>query len=65
MLTLQVKRSDIENFASGKLEPDEFRKKARIAVYAGSSGGGPVVGGFGGYGGGGYGGAVYGTGIPR
>jgi len=56
MLTIRVKKSDVDAFAKDKLNLDDFRKKAKIMPYAGgpdSPGGGFVVGGGGGsYGGG-------------
>ena len=33
VLSIRVKKSDIDAFAAGKLSPDEFRKKAAILVY--------------------------------
>jgi len=34
-MTLRVKKSDADAFAHGNLKLDEFRKKARITIYAG------------------------------
>jgi len=54
IMTVRVKKSDAESFAKGKLNLDEFRKKAKIVTYAGivgSEGGGFSFGfgnGFGG-----------------
>lgn len=54
MLTIRVKKSDVDAFAKGKLSLDEFRKRATIAVYAvsGEGNGGTTFGGggFGGFG---------------
>ena len=40
ILTIRVKKSDVDAFAKGKLNIDEFRKKARSATYATDLGGG-------------------------
>lgn len=39
IMTIRVKKSDAESFAKGKLNLDEFRKKAKIIIYAGIVGG--------------------------
>ncbi len=55
IMTIRVKKSDAESFAKGKLNLDEFRKKAKITTYAGivgSEGGGFSFGFGGGFGGG-------------
>ena len=44
ILTLRVKKSDADAFAKGKLTPEEFRKKAKIAAYIGNAGGGGGMG---------------------
>jgi hypothetical protein len=60
MLTIRVKKSDVDAFAKDKLNLDDFRKKAKIMPYAGgpetatgggggSFGGGNTFGGGGGY----------------
>ena len=48
MLTLQVKKSDADNFAKGKLDLGEFRKKVRVTTYAGGGMEGSSWFGFGG-----------------
>ena len=57
MLTIRVKKSDVDAFAKDKLNLDDFRKKAKILPYAGGPdapmGGGFVGGGGGSFGGGG------------
>ena len=58
ILSLRVKKSDIDAFAKGKMDLDEFRQKALSTIYEGDSGSGP---GFGGFGAGGFSGA-YGSG---
>ena len=77
MMTIRVKKSDADAFAKGTLTPEEFRKRAQVASYAGSpetsmsfgggSGGGMMggMGGMGGFGGGvgGGGGGLGGTGV--
>jgi hypothetical protein len=40
ILTVRVKKSDVDAFAKGKLNADEFRKKAAITTYAGNAVGG-------------------------
>jgi hypothetical protein len=39
IMTIRVKKSDIEAFSKGKINLEEFRKKARITAYAGDAGG--------------------------
>jgi hypothetical protein len=61
MLTIRVKKSDVDSFAKDKLNLDDFRKRAKIMPYAGgpetATGGGFVGGGGGGsFGGGSIGG---------
>src|SRR5208337_789596 len=56
ILTLRVKKSDIDAFAKGKIGLDDFQKRAQIATYPGSAGGvGSMSFGGGGFGGGGGG----------
>jgi len=64
MMTIRVKKSDVDAFAKGKLNLDEFRKKASIAAYISSGGGneGGFGGGSGGPGGG-FGGSGFGGGF--
>ena len=38
IMTIRVKKSDADAFAKGKLSAEDFRKRARIAVYAGGGG---------------------------
>jgi hypothetical protein len=38
IMTIRVKRADVDGFSKGKLNLDEFRKRASIAVYAGDFG---------------------------
>lgn len=56
MLTIRVKKSDVDSFAKDKLNLDDFRKRAKIMPYAGgpdsAMGGGFVGGGGGSFGGG-------------
>src|SRR5439155_10482156 len=63
MMTIRVKKTDVDDFAKGKLNLDDFHKKAKITTYAGGAGGGDgsfvfsgdgfnFNGGFGGGGGG-------------
>ena len=40
MMTIRVKKTDVDDFAKGKLNLDEFHKKAKISNYAGGAGGG-------------------------
>ena len=40
IMSIRVKKSDVDAFAKGKLNIDEFRKKARSATYAADLGGG-------------------------
>jgi hypothetical protein len=49
IMTLRVKKADVDAFAKGKLNADEFRKKAAVTVYIGDAGG--WGGGWGGGGG--------------
>jgi hypothetical protein len=47
ILTIRVKKSDVDAFAKGKLTLDEFRKRAGMAIYTGEVGNtGGGVGGF-------------------
>ena len=39
IMTIRVKKSDADAFAKGKLNLDDFRKKASITTYAGDTGG--------------------------
>jgi hypothetical protein len=64
MLTIRVKKSDVDAFAKDKLNLDDFRKRAKIMPYAGgpetATAGGFVAGG----GGGGFGeGRTFGGGV--
>jgi hypothetical protein len=34
MMTVRVKKADVEAFAQGKLDANDFRKKAKLFVYA-------------------------------
>jgi hypothetical protein len=45
VLTLRVKKSDVDSYAKGKVNLDEFQKRARLTAYA--TGTGPAAGGFG------------------
>ena len=57
IMTIRVKKSDVDAFAKGKLDLDEFRKKAKVSTYMGNAEAGSGVmtfGGAGGSGGGGY-----------
>jgi hypothetical protein len=38
IMTIRAKKSDVDAFAKGKLNLDEFRKKAGIAIYSGDAG---------------------------
>jgi hypothetical protein len=40
IMTIRVKKSDVDAFAKGKLTLDEFRKKAGTAIYTADLGGG-------------------------
>jgi hypothetical protein len=65
IMTLRVKKADVDAFAKGKMDLERFRKQARIEIYAG----GPTTsgiftsrsigGGGGGFGGGGFGGGGF------
>ncbi len=74
MMTIRVKKTDVDDFAKGKLNLDEFHKKAKITTYAGGVGGGDgsfvfsgdgfnfnggLGGGGGGSGGGSSGGSIF------
>ena len=39
IMTIRVKKSDADAFAKGKMNLEDFRKKARITTYAGGFGG--------------------------
>jgi hypothetical protein len=47
VLTLRVKKSDVDAYAKGKVNLDEFQKRARLTAYA--TGTGPGAGGGFGY----------------
>ena len=47
IMTIRVKKSDADAFAKGKLNLDDFRKKASITTYAGDTGGWGGGSGFG------------------
>src|ERR1044071_1955228 len=47
ILTIRVKKSDVDAFAKGRMDLDEFRKKAAITTYAGDSSGWGGGGAFG------------------
>jgi hypothetical protein len=49
VLTLRVKKSDIDSYAKGKVNLDEFQKRARLTAYATGTGTGPSAGGGFGY----------------
>jgi len=55
IMTLRVKKSDVDAFAKNNLDLDAFRKKVVITTYAGNSGGWGNGNGFS-FGGGGFGG---------
>jgi hypothetical protein len=40
MLTVRVKKADVDAYAKGKLNPEEFQKRARLAAYNSGSAGG-------------------------
>jgi hypothetical protein len=66
IMTIRVKKSDVDAFAKGAMTLEVFRKRAHVVSYAGSpetgmafggmSGGMGGMGGFGGGSGGGFGG---------
>jgi len=64
ILTLRAKKADIDAFAKGQINPDDFHQKVASATYeadtgaAGVGGFGGGMGGFGGYGGSGGGGSA-------
>ena len=37
IMTIRVKKSDVDSFAKGKVSPEEFQKRARITTYATSA----------------------------
>jgi hypothetical protein len=43
ILTIRVKKSDVDAFAKGKLDLDQFRKKASMTIYPGGGDGGFTV----------------------
>ena len=50
VLTLRVNKSDVDSYAKGKLNLDEFQKRARTTAYVSGAGGtsfGPSINGFG------------------
>lgn len=47
VMTIRVKKSDVDAFAKGKLDPDDFAKKASVTTYAADTGGWGGVGAFG------------------
>lgn len=51
IMTIRVKKSDVDDFAKGKLNSDEFRNRAKVANYLGNFEGGAGVMSFGGGGG--------------
>src|SRR5882724_4046808 len=57
IMTIRVKKSDVDALAKGKLDSDEFRKKAKVTTYLGSAESGTGVMSFGG--GSGVGGGNY------
>jgi hypothetical protein len=71
ILTISVKKQDVDACAEGKLSLEEFRQKARAAAYAGemteggAGGAGVFTGSAGGGFGGGFGGGGYGGGAGR
>ena len=40
MLTVRVKKADVDAYAKGKLNAEDFQKRARLAAYNTGSGGG-------------------------
>jgi hypothetical protein len=60
LLTIRVKKSDVDSFAKDKLNLDDFRKKAKIMPYTGAVDS-PRTAGFGGVTGGGGGGGSFGA----
>jgi hypothetical protein len=63
VLTIRAKKADIDSFAKGQMNLDEFTKKSRVNIYEGDTGADAAFGnyygsvGFGGGGGGGFGGS--------
>jgi len=49
MMTVRVKKADIDAYAKGKLNPEEFQKRAKLTAYNTGSGS-PVYGGASGFG---------------
>jgi hypothetical protein len=47
VMTIRVKKSDVDAFAKGKLDLDDFAKKASVTTYAADTGGWGGVGAFG------------------
>jgi hypothetical protein len=43
ILTIRVKKSDVDAFAKGKLDLDQFRKKASMTIYPGGGDGGTTL----------------------
>jgi hypothetical protein len=43
ILTIRVKKSDVDSFAKGKLDLDQFRKKASVSIYPGGADGANAV----------------------
>ncbi len=64
VLTVSAKKADIDALAQGNLTPEDFRRQARIAAYAGhlETGMGAGFNRYGGYGGGVYSGGGFGGG---
>jgi hypothetical protein len=38
IMTIRVKKADVDDFAKGKVNLDEFRKRASMTIYAGDAG---------------------------
>ncbi len=65
ILTVRVKKADVDAFANGKMTEEQFRRKAQIMTYAtalGTDGAGGRYGNYFRYGGGGYSGGTGGFG---
>jgi len=50
IMTIRVKKSDVDAFAKGKQTLEEFRKRAKVTTYVGNADGGGSMMGFGGSG---------------
>ena len=47
VMTIRAKKTDVDAFAKGKLDPDDFAKKASVTTYAADTGGWGGAGAFG------------------